>query len=143
MNLPTKEVRGFFLVLAAPDIGTYSNIVTNAVREALERYLLDFAEPEEAQDDTWYYQALKDALFDLEGDVKTGAFLTWEEERMFIKDHVGQFNGYYQATAEVFENIIELNKESIQTLYEAVNIQEVDVIIYSDTIVLQLRGTSA
>jgi hypothetical protein len=139
----TKEIKTHSLVLQAPEVGTYSNIVTRALAVALEKFLLDFADPEEATDDSWYYDPLKEILYDSDGETNIGAFLTWEETRGFIQDPIGQFNNYYEATAQLFELIIELNKENINLLYESVNSREVDVIIYGNVIVLHIRGTSA
>lgn len=134
-----EPTRGF-LILEAEDLHTFDNIVTSVVRDALIEYLLNYAEPEEASDDRWWYRELKETLYTDDGEVNEANFCSEMGARAFIQDPYGGYNGYYNAVGKLFELIIYNNRGSIQTLYESYNIKALDAIIYRNTIVLDIRG---
>lgn len=142
-NYPDKPTNRYFLKLHAPDLQVFSSVVTGAISVALELFVLDFAELAQARDDRWYYSTLKEMLYNDEGDVKAGTFLTVEEYREFQRDPVGKWTTYYDMVGQLFEEIVELNHMDLNLLYESVNVKEVDVSICRDTILLHIRGTSA
>jgi len=139
MAQPEKPTKGF-LILEAPSLQNFDNVVVSVVRDALVEFLLNYAEPEEAVDDRWYYGALKECLYDDDGEVKVANFLSEGAWRSFLRDEIGQFNDYLQVIKVQFETIIDLNHYNIETLYESYNLKTIDAIIYRNTIVLDIRG---
>lgn len=142
LGKPAKPVQFHTLVLRVPRLSTYSCVITNCVRDALEEYLLSYSEPENTTDDRWYYSNLKELLYSDEGEVNISAFETWEEYRVFLRDPIGAFHTYYELIGQLFEEIVEDNQDRIEILYDAVNIQAVDVVLDRSIITLCIRGTS-
>lgn len=133
----------FILVLRAPDIGVFTSVITDTIALSLESFILGYADMEESKDDKWYYADLKDKVFGDEGEVIITSFQTYEEYRMFARDPAGAFRSYSEQIAQLFEEIVEDNREQIELLYESVNIREVDVVLGNGIITLCIKGTSA
>lgn len=137
-----KPQQRFTLVLRAADIAVFSNIITEIIALSLESFILGYADMEESTDDKWYYADLKERVFGDEGEVNITSFQTYEEYRMFARDPMGAFYGYSEQISQLFEEIVEDNREQIELLYESVNIREVDVVLGKGIITLCIKGTS-
>lgn len=142
-GIPAKLISTFSLVLEAPDVQVFSNVITEAIGIALEKLVLHYAEPEETTDDKWYYGVLKELLYTDEGEVNMFAFQSSQEYVDFLKDPVGGFHNYYDQTSQLFEEIVELNRGNLVVLYDAINIHDITATIGCNIITLSIRGTSA
>lgn len=131
------------LILQAPDLSGYSNVVVNSVQFALESFLLDYAVTEESCNDVWYYSHLKEQLFDDDGYPNLNAFLFESEGREFQRDPQTRFKIYFDTVAAMFEEVVALNAAEIELLYDTINIRELNVNIHTNFIVVSIKGTPA
>lgn len=128
------------MVLRSEGIGACGNVVKNAIQTALEIFLLDFANAEEALDDRWYHSALRELLYDNEGEITTWSFDSQEEAQSFIRDPHGQMNLYHDQVRVRFENMIFNNREAIDLAYMTLNITSVLSSFNKDNIVIIIGG---
>lgn len=137
----TKGVPGSATVILRSDgIGDCGSVVKNAIQVALEIFLLDFANAEEALDDRWYHSALRELLYDNEGEITTWSFDSQEEAQSFIRDPYSRMNDYHDQIRKRFENMVFDNRESIDVAYMTLNITSVLSSFNKDNIVIIIGG---
>jgi len=134
----------FSLILPAPEgLSGYSDLVLQTLRDSLESFILAYADPDEANDDTWYYTKLKDYIYELEQMPFIMGSAGRADLERYQHDPDRTIALLCEAIGTFFEEVVTLNREAIDALYEAVVIKSVTVQIHATHIAVAIRGLQA
>lgn len=144
MPSQSKPLHTYSQIWEIPEgLNNYNDLIKGTFQRSMETFLLDYADPVDATDDSWYYTNLKDYLYEMEQDPFKGDSLSREAVIRYQKDPERVFTLLYETIGPLFEEAVELNKEAINHLYEGYVIKGLTVTICPSYIALVIRGFDA
>lgn len=124
-------------------IFNYNDMVLRTLKESLEAFLEEYADPDEADDDGWYYNNLSNYLYEMKEDPLKGDSLARADYERYRQDPVRAMTLLCETIGSLFEEVVMLNREAIENLYATCVIKGITVQINANHIALVIRGMRA
>lgn len=130
-------------VLKCPGFGNLPSIIQDVVKEAIIDCFHDLVDCDvDVVDDTYYYQLLRDHLYDVTGDVKDRFYNNWEFSD-FLRDEMGTLRTLDDQIQEAIKEILANNVAPIHLMYNRLTLQEIRVVLtMQDLLVISIKGTT-
>lgn len=136
------EEKFYIETLKCPGFNNLPSVIQDVVKEAIVDCFLDLVETDSTiVDDTYYFQLLRDHLYDATGDIKD-RFYDWEFSS-FLKDEMGTLQSLDGQIQDVIKEILSSNDLPINLMYDRLTLKEIKVVLTTnDLLVISIKGTT-
>lgn len=137
-----QKEKFYIEALKCPGFHNLPSVIQDVVKEAIVDCFLDLvACDSDTVDDTYYFQLLRDHLYDCVGEIKD-RFYDWEFSS-FLKDELGTLQSLDGQIQDVIKEILSTNEAPINLMYDRISLKEVRVVLTTnDLIVISIKGNA-